>query len=134
MIQTRAAESNKIAIPDLPDLTGQKIIQPFPGGQTDYFTRIEFEVLFGGAAGPGKSWCLVIDALGLQYEATALGKKAIEEPHYRGVLFRRESTQLSKLLDEAHEYYPDYDGVYTTQRRGDPGPCYTCLLYTSRCV
>lgn len=124
MIQT--AENKIVLSKQLSAETlGQKIIQPFPGGQTDYFTRIEFEVLFGGAAGPGKSWCLVIDALGLQYEATPLGRKAIEVPHYRGVLFRRESTQLSKLLDEAHEYYPDYDGIYTTQRRGDPGPCYT---------
>lgn len=107
------------------DKTKLKTIQPFPGGQTEYFTRIEFEALFGGAAGPGKSWCLVIDALGLQYQSTPLQLKAIEVSNYRASLFRRESTQLSKLLDEAHEYYPDYQGYYTAQRRGDPGPCYT---------
>lgn len=107
-----------------------KIIQPFPGGQENFLSRTEDEVLFGGVAGPGKSWCLVIDALGLQYESTKLGKKAIEVSKYQSVLFRRESNELATLTNEAHEYYPDFNGLYTGQRKGEPGPAYRFPDYT----
>lgn len=99
------------------------IIRPQQGGQWEYFQRPEFEVLFGGAAGPGKSWALVIDALGLQYQHTKLGKAAIECPEYRAVLFMRKTTQLSKLIDEAKKYYCNapFNAEFIAQRKGDPG-------------
>lgn len=100
------------------------VIKPQPGGQWEYFTRGEYEVLFGGAAGPGKSWALVIDALGLQYKNMKLGKAAIEVPEYRAVLFRRKTTQLSKLIDEAKKYYcaSPFNAEFVSHRQGDPGP------------
>ncbi len=98
---------------------------PQKGGQTIFLQKSEFEVLFGGSAGPGKSWSLVIDALGLQFEGAELGKKAIDIPEYRAVIFRRRSTQLAELIDEAKRYYPDFGGEYTANRRGDPGPSFT---------
>ena len=104
----------------------KKVIEPFAGGQTDFLAiwYMIFEAMFGGEAGPGKSWDLIIDVLGLQYKSI-LGCYAIEIPRYRGVLFRRETGELSDLLDECHEYYPDFNGTYTASRKGDPGPCYT---------
>jgi len=104
-----------------------KVIQPQKGGQWEYFTRSEFEVLFGGAAGPGKSWALVIDALGLQFRSTPVQKAAVEIPDYRAVIFRRKTTQLSKLIDEAKKYYcsSPFHATYTAHRRGDPGPSFT---------
>lgn len=107
---------------NIPD--NAKIVKPFPGGQTDFFQSTVFELLFGGVAGPGKTWCLSIDALGLQFEKTKLGKKAIEVPQYQGVLFRRESNELMSLLNIAHEYYPDFNGIYTGQKKAEPGPSY----------
>ena len=39
-----------------------------PGGQKNFLESSCFEVLYGGAAGPGKTWALAIDALGLQFK------------------------------------------------------------------
>ena len=105
----------------------QRIVQPYPGGQEKYLSLspLTYEAMFGGEAGPGKTWGGVIDALGLQFESSRLGMRAIDVPSYRAVCFRRESGDLSGLLDEMHKYYPDFGGVYTGRRTGDPGPCYT---------
>lgn len=103
----------------------QNLVKPQDGGQTDFLSRGEFEVLFGGAAGPGKSWALVIDALGLQFKNTPLGRFAIEIPQYRAVLFRRETGQFTKLIDEGKEYYSYFGAEFVQGRRGDPGPSFT---------
>jgi hypothetical protein len=100
-------------------------IEPQAGGQVEYFTRDEFEVLFGGRAGPGKTWAIVLDALGLQYQAT-IGKAAYEVPEYRAVIFRRKTTQLIQIIDEAKRYFlgdPFY-ATFAAGRRGDPGPSF----------
>lgn len=100
-----------------------KVIKPHTGGQTNAFGRGEFEVFYGGAAGPGKTWWLVIDALGLQYRHTQLGMAAVQHPDYRGILFRRETPQLGDLIDEAKRYYlgPPFYAKYVSKRVGEPG-------------
>lgn len=116
----------KLDISSLGIEKGQSIIAPQDGGQTNFLSRPEDEVLYGGAAGPGKSWALIIDALGLQYQHSQLGKPAIEVSNYRAILFRRESVQLGDLIDKAMEYYckdPFY-AVYVAQRKGAPGPLF----------
>jgi Terminase large subunit, T4likevirus-type, N-terminal len=99
-----------------------QFISPQPGGQERFLSITTDEALFGGAAGPGKSWDLVIDVLGLQFERTRFGIKAIEHKDYRGVIFRRKTTQFTKLIDESKKYYPDFGAYYITHRTGDPGP------------
>lgn len=68
----------------------------------------EFEVLYGGAAGAGKSDALLIDALGLQ-------QQAIEKRAYQGILFRRTYPDLKDLIDRSHDIYPAYGGDYDKQ-------------------
>ncbi|NKF21588.1 terminase [Solimonas sp. C16B3] len=68
----------------------------------------EFEVLYGGAAGAGKSDALLIDALGLQQDA--IGKRA-----YQAILFRRTYPDLKDLIDRSHDIYPAYGGDYDKQ-------------------
>jgi hypothetical protein len=100
-------------------------ISPQVGGQWEFLSRIYVnELLFGGAAGPGKSWGLIIDVLGLQYEQTELGKRAIDCSDYRAVLFRRKTTQFTKLLDEGDKYYPLFGAYKILKRTGDPGPSF----------
>jgi len=101
-------------------------ISPQPGGQWDYFRCDEYEVLFGGAAGPGKSWALVADALGLQFKNGPLGIAACFVPSYRAVLFRRKTTQFTKLIDEGKKYYTvePFNAEFIQGRRGDPGPSF----------
>lgn len=100
-------------------------VEAQPGGQTDFMSRPEFEVLFGGAAGGGKSYVLCMDALGLQFRETDFGMAAYEHPDYRAIIFRRESTHLSKLIDICNDLYLPLGAKFTLQRKGDPGVCYT---------
>ncbi len=104
----------------------QVIIKPQAGGQWEFLAADEFEVLFGGVAGPGKSWALVVKAMGLAFKNTPLGKAAIEIPEYRAVLFRRKTTQFTKLIDEGKKYYTGspFDAEFIQHRTGDPGPSF----------
>jgi hypothetical protein len=67
--------------------------------QAEYLAASEFEVLFGGSAGGGKSEALVIDALGLW-------QKAIMYPDYRAIIFRPSFPELRELERRMQEIYP----------------------------
>lgn len=102
-----------------------ELTAPQPGGQTDFMSRPETEVLYGGAAGGGKSWCLVIDAMGLQFEQSDFGMRAIDHPDYRAIIFRRKTVQLQKIIDLGKAYYNSFGAEFVLQRKGEPGASFT---------
>ena len=62
--------------------------------QYQFLERPEYEALYGGAAGGGKS-----DAL------LAEGLRQVHIPHYRAILFRKTYKELSELMDRSGEIY-----------------------------
>ncbi len=63
--------------------------------QIAFMERPEYEVLYGGAAGGGKSDALVIEAL-----------RQVHIPHYKAIIFRKTYKQLTELIEKSKTYYP----------------------------
>ena len=63
--------------------------------QAAFMERPEYEALYGGAAGGGKSDALVIEAL-----------RQVHIPHYKGLILRKTFPQLAELIDKTLNYYP----------------------------
>ena len=74
---------------------GKEIIfQPNEGPQTDFLAASEQEVLYGGAAGGGKSYALLADPL-----------RYFGNPNFNGIVFRRTNDELRELKFKAQELY-----------------------------
>lgn len=63
--------------------------------QAAFMARGEWEALYGGAAGGGKSDALVMEAL-----------RQVHIPHYKALILRKTYPQLSELIDKSLHYYP----------------------------
>ena len=81
------------------------VFKPNEGPQTSFLSSSEREVLYGGAAGGGKSYAMLADPL-----------HGLNNPHFSGLLVRHTTEELRELIQKSQELYP----------RAIP-----CLLYTS---
>lgn len=84
------------------------IWRPHEGQQTRFLSSPAFEALFGGAAGPGKTECLVMEAL-----------RQVNHPRYNAILFRRTFPRLDSadgMIARSQLWYPTYGGRFNTQK------------------
>lgn len=71
------------------------IFKPNEGPQTDFLAAAERDVLYGGAAGGGKSYAMLIDPLRYAHRAA-----------HRALILRRSMPELRELIDKSRELYP----------------------------
>jgi len=77
-----------------PTVKAANVITPNPGPQTDFLAASEREVLYGGAAGGGKSFALVIDPL-----------RTVHLKSHKAITFRRTTDELRSLIAMTKEIY-----------------------------
>ena len=93
------------------------IFEPNPGPQTAFLASSEQEVLYGGAAGGGKSYAMLADPL-----------RGLGDPNFRGILFRRTNDELKELKSTSKQLFPkvfgpnmkwsERDSTWTSPRGG----------------
>jgi hypothetical protein len=71
------------------------IFSPNDGPQTDFLAASETDVLYGGAAGGGKSYAMLVDPLRFAHRAA-----------HRALILRRSMPELRELIDKSRELYP----------------------------
>ena len=71
------------------------VFKPNDGPQTDFLAAAEQDVLYGGAAGGGKSYAMLVDPLRFMH---------IKE--HRALLLRKSMPELRELIDKSRELYP----------------------------
>ena len=78
------------------DLVGDAeiVFKPNEGPQEEFLSASEQDVLYGGAAGGGKSFALLADPL-----------RYCHNPNHRGLLLRRTLDELTELIDKSRQLY-----------------------------
>ena len=69
--------------------------QPNAGPQTAFLAAPETDVLYGGAAGGGKSLAMIVDPL-----------RSCDHSKHRALILRRSLKELRQLIDMSRELYP----------------------------
>jgi len=82
--------------PSTKEVVEDKIIfKPNEGPQTDFLAAPETDVLYGGAAGGGKSYAMLVDPLRFAHRTA-----------HRALILRRSMPELRELIDKSRELYP----------------------------
>ena len=93
--------------PIRPDENHNVIFRPNAGPQTEFLAAGEREVLYGGAAGGGKSYAMLADPL-----------RFMGHPQFSGLLLRHTTEELRELIWKSQEMYPKiWPGIKWSERK-----------------
>jgi len=95
VVTTDELSSIPKAVQDEIDKGSHVVFHPNDGPQTEFLAADEKDVLYGGAAGGGKSYAMLVDPLRYAH------KKA-----HRALILRRSMPELRELIDKSRELYP----------------------------
>ena len=83
------------------------IFEPNEGPQTWFLAAPEREVLYGGAAGGGKSYAMLADPM-----------RYLSHPQFSGLLLRHTTEELRELIWKSQELYPKiFPGIKWSERK-----------------
>jgi len=96
-----------IVLPEPSEVEPDVLFKPNEGPQTDFLAASEREVLYGGAAGGGKSFAMLADPL-----------RGINNPNFSGLLVRHTTEELRELIQKSQELYPKaIPGIKWSERK-----------------
>lgn len=99
--------SDKLDFEAAKQQTQNVVFTPNPGPQTEFLAASEREVLYGGAAGGGKSYGLLADPL-----------RYFGNGNFNGLILRRTNDELRELVWKSQELYPQaYPGAKWAEKK-----------------
>lgn len=105
-IQPKSIPTNVLAQPK-PVAEPAVIFAPNAGPQSHFLAATEQEVLYGGAAGGGKSFALLADPM-----------RYFTHPKFSGLVLRRTNDELRELIWNTHDLYPRaFPGAKWSERK-----------------
>ncbi len=92
---------------DAIDTVDDVIFRPHPGPQTEFLAATELEVLYGGSAGGGKSFAIIVDPM-----------RYFGFENFNGILLRRTNDELRELIRSTQMLYPKaYPGARWSEKK-----------------
>ena len=96
VVEEKKLESLPKKVKELLEKEKDRIVfKPNEGPQTEFLAAPEQDVLYGGSAGGGKSYAMLVDPLRFMH---------IKE--HRALLLRKSMPELRELIDKSRELYP----------------------------
>jgi len=106
--QTQSLKPAEVKPAEFDPIAAREVVfKPNPGPQTQYLASSEREVLYGGAAGGGKSYATLADPL-----------RDMNNPDFSGLLVRHTTEELRELIQKSQELYPKaIPGIKWSERK-----------------
>ena len=103
----KAQPKPEVVVETVPVAEQNVIFAPNEGPQTEFLAAGEREVLYGGAAGGGKSYAMLVDPL-----------RYMTHSQFSGLLLRKTTEELRELIWKSQELYPKvYPGIKWSERK-----------------
>ena len=94
-VEEKYGRESEIQVEQAPEVEPEVIFKPNDGPQTQFLASSEREVLFGGAAGGGKTYAIIADPM-----------RYFHNKNFNGLVLRRTNDELREIVWKTQEMYP----------------------------